>query len=240
MPRIIVLGGGICGLAAGLMLARDGHDVTLLERDAEPAPGRPDEAWECWERRGVAQFRQPHYVQPRARRVLDAELPDVARCARRRRRARFDPLATIPPMITDRAARPGDDRFVTLTARRPPLERSSRAPRRRARPRGPPRHRRRRRCPSAADGAARRRRADRRRRGDPRRPRGRRDGPRLEAAGLLAAAGAEPMHEEAADSGFIYYTRFFRGTQPEPRAPPLNADRFISILTLPATPAPGR
>jgi phytoene dehydrogenase-like protein len=31
MPRIVVLGGGLCGLAAGMLLARDGHEVTLFE-----------------------------------------------------------------------------------------------------------------------------------------------------------------------------------------------------------------
>jgi len=36
----------------------------------------------------------------------------------------------------------------------------------------------------------------------------------------LREAGAAPMHEEAEDCGFIYYTRFFRsadGSCPEPR-----------------------
>jgi 2-polyprenyl-6-methoxyphenol hydroxylase-like FAD-dependent oxidoreductase len=54
MPPIIVLGAGVCGLAAGLLLARDHHDVTLLERDPAPVPDSADAAWERWERRGVA------------------------------------------------------------------------------------------------------------------------------------------------------------------------------------------
>ena len=77
MAKVIVLGGGVCGLASGLMLARDGHEVTVLERDPAPVPDSPEHAWEAWERGGVAQFRQAHYLQPRARAVLEAELPDV-------------------------------------------------------------------------------------------------------------------------------------------------------------------
>ena len=73
---IAVLGGGLCGLAAGLMLARDGHDVTVLERDEAPVPGNPEAAW-AWRRPGVAQFNQAHYLQPLGRAVLEAELPDV-------------------------------------------------------------------------------------------------------------------------------------------------------------------
>src|SRR5262245_22967102 len=60
MARILVLGAGICGLATAMLLARDGHDVVVLERDAEPTRPTPDEAWTSWSRGGVAQFRQPH------------------------------------------------------------------------------------------------------------------------------------------------------------------------------------
>jgi len=41
MSKIIVVGAGVCGLSAGLLLARDGHDVTLLERDPQPVPDSP-------------------------------------------------------------------------------------------------------------------------------------------------------------------------------------------------------
>ena len=77
MSNVIVLGGGVCGLASGLMLARDGHRVTVLERDPSPVPESPERAWSSWERHGVAQFRQAQCMQPRGRHVLGAELPDV-------------------------------------------------------------------------------------------------------------------------------------------------------------------
>ena len=31
MAGVLVIGGGICGLGTALLLARDGHQVTLLE-----------------------------------------------------------------------------------------------------------------------------------------------------------------------------------------------------------------
>jgi glycine/D-amino acid oxidase-like deaminating enzyme len=41
MSSIVVIGGGMCGSLASMMLARDGHDVVTLERD--PAP---EDAWD--------------------------------------------------------------------------------------------------------------------------------------------------------------------------------------------------
>ena len=75
--RIVVLGAGISGLVAGLLLARDGHDVTLLERDPGAVPEGRDAAWEDWSRDGVAQFRQAHYLCPAAAPFFEPELPDV-------------------------------------------------------------------------------------------------------------------------------------------------------------------
>ena len=77
MARIIVIGAGVGGLTSGMLLARDGHDVTVLERDPAPPPGGPDDAWEQWERRGVNQFRMIHLFAPRFRALLESELPDV-------------------------------------------------------------------------------------------------------------------------------------------------------------------
>ena len=50
---------------------------------------------------------------------------------------------------------------------------------------------------------------------------------------LLAAAGGDPVHEEAEDTGFLYYTRHFRGEVPEFRGPVNTPVGTFSILTLP-------
>ena len=77
MPTIAVIGGGLGGAAAALFLARRGHDVTVFERDAEPPPASPDEAWEHWDRRGVTQLRQSHLFVGRLHRELADHAPDV-------------------------------------------------------------------------------------------------------------------------------------------------------------------
>ena len=76
MAEILVLGAGLGGLSTAMLLARDGHQVTVLERDpAEPPPAA--QAWEAWERRGVNQFRLPHFMLPRWRAQMELELPEV-------------------------------------------------------------------------------------------------------------------------------------------------------------------
>ena len=76
MPlHLAVLGAGVAGLAAALVLARDGHRVTLVERDAV-ALGDPLAAL-AWDRRGIPHFLQPHAFIPRGRKELRAAFPDV-------------------------------------------------------------------------------------------------------------------------------------------------------------------
>jgi hypothetical protein len=63
---VVVCGGGVV-LCVAMMLARDGHEVTVLETDPDGAPATPAEAWASWRRTGVAQFHQPHIPFPRFR-----------------------------------------------------------------------------------------------------------------------------------------------------------------------------
>jgi hypothetical protein len=117
--RVLIVGGGICGLGTSLLLARAGHDVTLFERDDEPVPASPREAWERWERRGVAQFRQPHNFMPGLRLLLDEDLPEISAALRDAGACRFDMLNPLPPTFADRTQRPIDDTLWTYTGSAP-------------------------------------------------------------------------------------------------------------------------
>src|SRR5919198_80322 len=73
--KIAVLGAGVAGLATALALARDGHQVGLVERD-DLAVGEALDAPE-WPRLGIPHFLQAHAFTSRGRRELRAHFPDV-------------------------------------------------------------------------------------------------------------------------------------------------------------------
>src|SRR5687767_10008912 len=116
---VLIIGAGICGLGTALLLARDGHDVTVLERDADALPDSPQDAWDHWTRKGVVQFRQPHNFMPGLRLLLEAELPDVQEALRRAGASRYDLVHPLPPSFADQSPRPIDEKLWTYTARRP-------------------------------------------------------------------------------------------------------------------------
>ena len=234
---ILIIGGGICGLGTALLLARDGHDVTILERDPSPPPDSLEDAWSEWDRPGVAQFRQPHNFMPGLRILLEAELPDIQGALSRAGAAKFDLLNPIPRSIRDQSARPIDDKLWTLTARRPVGEwvfagAAQREPRITFRRgvtvreliAGSP-------VVSGTPHVAGVRTSE----GDEIRATLVVDatGRQSRAGEWLTAIGASRPVEDQADSGFVYYTRYFRGLAPQRVAPALSPLGTISLLTLP-------
>ena len=121
MSDIVIIGGALAGLSGALLLARDGHRVTVLERDPAPPPPSPAEAWGDWERRGVNQFRLPHGFLPRFSRLLEAELPDIHEALIDGGGLRLNRLLALPEAVTG-GFRPGDERFDSVGGRRPFVE----------------------------------------------------------------------------------------------------------------------
>ncbi len=69
--RTSIVGAGPTGLFLAMALARRGHQVTLLDRDAGPDLGG------SWQRRGVMQFHHPHAFRSQVVDALTAETPEV-------------------------------------------------------------------------------------------------------------------------------------------------------------------
>ncbi len=121
MSEIVIIGGGMGGLTAALLLAKDGHRVTVLERDPSPPPADGDAAWDSWERRGVNQFRMIHFFLARFRGVIEAELPEVVKELESDGVLRLNAIAEAPAELTG-GYRDGDERFEAMTGRRPMVE----------------------------------------------------------------------------------------------------------------------
>lgn len=235
MAQILVLGAGMCGLSTAMLLARDGHQVTVLERDPHEPPAA-DRAWEDWQRPGVNQFRLAHVMPARWRMEMEANLPEVIEELEAVGGLRMNPLELLPASLRG-PRREGDERFETVTGRRPVLE------------------------AAIAKTAARTKGVEVRRgvavtglitetgRAVPRVTGVLAEGGHALRADLvvdcggrrsalgswLEAAGARRPVEEREDSGFVYFGRHFakKAKMPEGSASMLQRYESMSILTLP-------
>ena len=75
--QIAIVGAGICGLCTALGLAKQGHKVTVYERDDPLPDGGPDEIFFEWLRRGASQFRHPHAFLAVMSNLLTEQFPDL-------------------------------------------------------------------------------------------------------------------------------------------------------------------
>ncbi|GAA3083724.1 FAD-dependent oxidoreductase [Streptosporangium carneum] len=210
-PRVVVLGGGIAGLAAAVALAGRGCPVTLVERDPPPPDDRDQDPFLAWRRRGVPQFRLPHGFSARARSLLAAHAPDVLE---RLKADGIEEINVFKQLVAPELWRPSDDEFTVVWARRSAFELSLR---RSAEAEAGIRFL----CPAVASGL----RFDRSPAG-PRRVTGVRlsDGRELEAdlvldcggrrspvSRWLAAEGAH-VHTDIQDCQTVYHSRYYRFT----------------------------
>ena len=118
MAEVVIVGGGIAGLATALLLGRQGSDVVVCERDAGAVPAGADEMWDRWDRPGIPQARLGHTFLPGFRVLLAERAPDVLE----RLYAAGAPLVDFAADVPGGAARPGDGELAGIMCRRPVLE----------------------------------------------------------------------------------------------------------------------
>ena len=106
--RVVVVGGGIAGLGTALACSRDGHEVTILERDDTPMPNDADAAFD-WKRTGAPQVRHSHAFLARLRKLLRERAPDVLDALLDAGAAEIPFTNNLPETLTDRGPRPVDD-----------------------------------------------------------------------------------------------------------------------------------
>ncbi len=220
--RIIVVGGGIAGLGTALACARDGHEVTVFERDDTPMPPDPDAAF-AWQRTGAPQVRHSHAFLARLRNLLHDRAPDVLDALFAAGASEIEFTANLPETLSDRSHRDGDEELVALACRRTTFEWVLRrlalgepgvtlghgvaATMLDARPGAVP-------TVVGVDGQPADLVVDAR-------------GPRSSSADWLAAIGAAPVAEELHESGIVYFSRFYRvhdGREAPPYTGPTAAD----------------
>jgi 2-polyprenyl-6-methoxyphenol hydroxylase-like FAD-dependent oxidoreductase len=106
--RVAIIGAGPAGLFLGSALARRGHTVTAIDRDAGPA------GEQRWDRRGVMQFHHAHAFRQTVTDALSREIPDALEGWLR---AGAEPVE---------AATPGTDAGVGMRSTRETFERALR------------------------------------------------------------------------------------------------------------------
>ena len=241
MARIVVVGAGVVALGTAMLLAGDGHQVIMLERDPEGPPDDPIEAWESWERPGLNQFRLGHVFLGGFRAIVEAELPEVAKTLQDYGALRLNLVRDVLPAQMTGGWRDGDEYYEWLTGRRVLVEAvlaaaAGSAPGIEVR-RGTA-------VAGLSTGAS-------AQAGVPhvtgvRTKAGESiaadlvvdmSGRRSALPGWLADIGARPPAEELEDCGFVYFGRHFRsadGSLPAMIGPPQMRWGTVSSLTLPA------
>jgi 2-polyprenyl-6-methoxyphenol hydroxylase-like FAD-dependent oxidoreductase len=120
--RIAIVGASAAGIFSALVLGRSGHEILLIEQDKLEIAEDPEAAARTAFRAGAPQIVQPHAVLPRCRELLLEHLPDVYSNLLAAGALEAPLRSQMPPSLTDKGARPGDERLTMLMTRRSTLD----------------------------------------------------------------------------------------------------------------------
>ncbi|HKU39144.1 MAG TPA: FAD-dependent oxidoreductase [Polyangiales bacterium] len=120
---VIVLGAGMAGLATALALKNSGRSVVLVERDGDATCATPEQAFDEWERPGVAQLHHTHIFLARLRTILRDQHPELLEELHQAGLARAGVEEVLPPgQVAGYTPEPGDDDLLHLWGRRATFE----------------------------------------------------------------------------------------------------------------------
>lgn len=119
--HVVVVGGGVSGLSTALKMGRQGHRVTVLERDNTPMPESADEAF-FWDRRGAPQVRHSHAFLARLVTLMRQHEPDVLERLYLAGAAEIRFGDDLPDTMTGYSPEPADSELNMLTCRRTTFE----------------------------------------------------------------------------------------------------------------------
>jgi 2-polyprenyl-6-methoxyphenol hydroxylase-like FAD-dependent oxidoreductase len=120
--QIVVVGGSVTGLVTALALARNGHRVTILEKNPEPLPETPDEAFDGWQRRGAPQVLQSHAFLARMHNLIRDREPELLQQLLDAGAEELGFRAQALQYMPDSTFEEQDDDIVLLACRRVTLE----------------------------------------------------------------------------------------------------------------------
>ncbi len=118
MARIVVIGAGTSGLVAAIALARRGHKVSVVEKDARPVRITSDNVFALWHRPGTPQALLPHGMMASARVLLRDRTPDLLAALYDAGAIDFD----MSPYIPGTARVAADEDLRVVFCRRPLIE----------------------------------------------------------------------------------------------------------------------
>jgi 2-polyprenyl-6-methoxyphenol hydroxylase-like FAD-dependent oxidoreductase len=123
LEKIIIVGAGMAGLACALALSGPRRQIFILEKDAAPTGLTAEDAFQTWERNGVAQMRHSHVFLGRLFSLIRDRHPHLLQQLLAAGAREWRIADSLPPALRGRyVARSGDEDLTILFSRRTTLE----------------------------------------------------------------------------------------------------------------------